>query len=96
MSASRVWLRWVWVSTMAGITVLPARLTRVAPAGLHVARPADLRDARAVHDERRVLDRRAAVADDDARAFETVTAVCARFEMDHAETTSSAKSTRLI
>ena len=33
MSASRVSLRWTWVSTIIGITVLPARLTRVAPAG---------------------------------------------------------------
>ena len=33
MSISRVWLRWVCVSMIAGITVLPARFTRVAPAG---------------------------------------------------------------
>src|SRR5262249_38103970 len=33
MSPSRVVLRWVCVSTIIGITVLPARLTRVPPAG---------------------------------------------------------------
>src|SRR5215469_16100060 len=33
MSPSRVVLRWVCVSTIMGITVLPARLTRVPPAG---------------------------------------------------------------
>ena len=33
-SGSRVWLRCVCVSITAGMTVLPARLTRVAPAGL--------------------------------------------------------------
>src|SRR4029453_9352649 len=30
---SRVGLRWTWVSISIGITVLPARLTRVAPSG---------------------------------------------------------------
>ena len=71
MSASRVGLRWTCVSISIGITVLPARLTRVAPAGTRTsaARPA-CDDPRAVHDERRVLDRRAAVADDEPRAFE--------------------------
>src|SRR5262249_24640175 len=33
MSSSRVGLRWTWVSISIGITVLPARLTRVAPSG---------------------------------------------------------------
>src|SRR5438034_7152412 len=33
ISIWRVWLRWVCVSMIAGITVLPARFTRVAPAG---------------------------------------------------------------
>src|SRR3954470_5970604 len=33
ISISRVWLKCVWVSMIAGITVLPARLTCVAPAG---------------------------------------------------------------
>src|SRR5262245_35925541 len=33
MSFSRVVLRWTWLSTIIGITVLPARLTRRAPGG---------------------------------------------------------------
>ena len=33
-------LRWTWVSMIAGITVLPARLTRVAPAGTATPWPA--------------------------------------------------------
>ena len=33
MSISRVWLRWVCVSMITGITVLPAKFTCVAPAG---------------------------------------------------------------
>jgi hypothetical protein len=43
----------------------------VAPTG-HANRSggADLHDPRAVHDQRRVLDRRAPVADDNPRAFE--------------------------
>src|SRR5712691_3969423 len=41
MSISRVWLRWLCVSRIPGITVLPARFTRVAPAGTRTsaARP---------------------------------------------------------
>src|SRR5205823_5318762 len=35
-SISRVWLRWVCVSMIAGITVLPARFTRLAPAGTRI------------------------------------------------------------
>ena len=54
---------------IVGITVLPARLTRFAPAGTWTAGGgAGLRDPRAVDDQRRVLDH-APVADDDARAF---------------------------
>ncbi len=54
-----------------GITVLPARLTRVAPAGTRTsaALPA-CDDPGAVHEQRRVLDRGAAVAHDQPRAFE--------------------------
>ena len=40
MSFSRVGLRWTWVSMIAGITVLPARSTRVAPAGAVTLAPA--------------------------------------------------------
>src|SRR4051812_26894747 len=40
ISLSRVGLRWTWVSMIAGITVLPARLTRVAPAGTATPCPA--------------------------------------------------------
>src|SRR6185295_16798484 len=42
MIASRVGLKWTWVSISIGITVLPARLTRVAPDGTFTsaARPA--------------------------------------------------------
>src|SRR5262249_47329399 len=36
MSSSRVGLRWTWVSISIGITVLPARLTRVAPSGTRI------------------------------------------------------------
>ena len=53
-----------------GITVLPARLTRVAPAARSRRRPAGRDDPRAVDEERGVVDRCAAVANDEARAFE--------------------------
>src|SRR3954470_20374645 len=40
ISLSRVGLRWTWVSMIVGITVLPARLTRKAPAGTATPWPA--------------------------------------------------------
>src|SRR4051812_5705140 len=40
ISLSRVGLRWTWVSMIVGITVLPARLTRKAPAGTEPPWPA--------------------------------------------------------
>ena len=71
VTSSRVGLRWTCVSMSIGITVLPARLTRAAPAGTRTsAAAAGLDDPRAVHDQRRVLDRRASVAHDEPRAFE--------------------------
>ena len=58
------------MSIIIGITVLPARFTRVAPAGTRTsAGRADLGDLRAVHDQCRVLDH-ASVAHDQPRAFE--------------------------
>jgi hypothetical protein len=42
---------------------------RRAGGHLNVARPAGLHDPRAVHEQRRVLDRGAAVAHDQPRAF---------------------------
>lgn len=45
---------------------------------LHVRRTADLGKARTGHHERRVLDRRAPVADDDSRVFEDRHAACGR------------------
>ena len=62
--------RWTCVSISIGITVLPARFTRVAPAGTRTsAARAGLDDPGALHDQRRVLDH-APVADDQPRAFE--------------------------
>ena len=56
---------------IAGITVLPARsIRRRAGRRRDVAAPADARDGAALDQERGVLDRRAAVAGNDARAFE--------------------------
>src|SRR3954466_7062037 len=40
ISLSRVGLRWTWVSMIVGITVLPARFTRKAPAGTDTPCPA--------------------------------------------------------
>ena len=59
------------MSISIGITVLPARLTRVAPDGhVHVGGTAGRDDPRAVDEERGVFDRSAAVADDEAGALE--------------------------
>ena len=57
------------MSTIIGITVLPARLTRVAPAGTRTSAAAPAcGDLRAVDHQRAVLDH-APVADDQPRAF---------------------------
>ena len=67
---SRVVLVCTCVSTIVGITVLPVRLTRVAPAGaltLAAGPTCVMRSPR--DDDAGVLDH-LAVADDDAAAFE--------------------------
>ena len=63
--------KWPCRSTSVGITVLPEMSTRVAPAGtVHLAAPADLREPIVLDHEGGVLDRRAAVPGDEARALE--------------------------
>ena len=56
---------------MAGMTVLPASATRVAPSGTCTsARSTYLRDPSIPDEEHAVVDRIAAVANDESRPFE--------------------------
>ena len=56
---------------IAGMTVLPRRSTRRAPAGTcTLPASANLREAMPLTTKRRILDRRASIADDEPRAFE--------------------------
>ena len=54
-------------STSAGMTVLPVRSTRAAPGGANLAASAHASEPAVLDEERGVLDRRVAVADDEAR-----------------------------
>ena len=58
------------MSTIVGITVLPARLTRVAPAGTRTSAVRPTAVMRAPVTRKVAFSMGASVADDDARAFE--------------------------
>ena len=64
--------RWPCKSTFAGMTVLPVRLTRAAPAGTRnsPSRPTPVNRSFWTMNKCGVLDGRAAVADDQPRSFE--------------------------
>ena len=83
---------------IVGMTVLPARLTRVAPAGAFTSAARPTCVIRPPSTTIAAFSIGAlSVADDDARAFEHGDArVCARFEMENAAITSSTKNTRFI